>query len=92
MKPEKASEAIAFFEELLKEGIISGKEFEDKKNDILKLVEKTNRSPKLQRGSSFETLDNNTTTSEPTTNTTVTSPPIASSPQVQPEVRVWPHG
>ncbi len=41
MKPEKAQEAIAFFEELLKEGIITEKDYQDKKNDILNLVEKT---------------------------------------------------
>jgi len=41
MKPEKAQEAITFFEELLKEGIITEKDFQDKKNDILNLVEKT---------------------------------------------------
>jgi len=41
MKPEKAVEAIAFFEELLKEGIITEKDFLEKKNDILNLIEKT---------------------------------------------------
>ena len=39
MKAEKALEAIAIFEELLKEGIITKQDFEEKKIDILNLVE-----------------------------------------------------
>lgn len=42
MKPEKAQEAIAIFEELLKEGIITQQDFVDKKRDILNLVERSN--------------------------------------------------
>jgi hypothetical protein len=42
MKPEKAQEAILIFEELLKEGIITQQDFQDKKRDILNLVERSN--------------------------------------------------